>query len=355
MPISPRPPSARNTSSSPPAPAAGMSRLLLAHASSSFAASVTSPKDEAELAAVGVVEQQRTRVVETGEVPETGPSAALTVSASPRAPARVEPSRAHAARSPSPSSHILSQSFIVCARKHNASRGESDNPWRARNVAVRPRSTGAETRLSPIPITATVPGARRPRGAFNENAARLRRTDENVVRPLEAQRRVAPPARRIASMAATPATSASCPRFGWRAVERSDETGEQVAGHRRPGAARAAAPGRSAGRAMTHSGPRSPARTRRMASALVPSTSSRSRSVQPSGKSAGLSVIGRRRRSQLQRARRGERCVDERRRDEHEQQHEGTRQRHDEARHRARPAGSSPCASSKNMILTTRR
>src|SRR4029079_18535011 len=131
--------------------------LLLAHASSSFAASVTSPKEKLSWRPSASSSSSAPVSSSPAKVPETGPPAALTVSASPIAPARAR----HAARTcakPLPPSQIRIQSFMVCARKHNASRGESDNPWRARNVAVLPRSSGAETRLRPTPITATKPG-----------------------------------------------------------------------------------------------------------------------------------------------------------------------------------------------------
>ena len=57
----------------------------------------------------------------------------------------------------------------------------------ARNVAALPRSSGARDEVKADADDGNRPRLRRPRGAFNEDAARLRRTDKNVVRPFETQ------------------------------------------------------------------------------------------------------------------------------------------------------------------------
>ena len=161
--------------------------LLLAHAPLSFAANVTSPKEKRELAPVGVVDQQRAVVVEAGEA--AGDQAARGVDGQRLADRRRRGRAMPRARAQSPRRSPRFRS----SRSWSAPGSTTPRAAKALIRAARemsrplPKSSGAETRLRPTPMTATVPRVRGPRGAFNQNAARLRRADENVVGPLEAQ------------------------------------------------------------------------------------------------------------------------------------------------------------------------
>ena len=261
--------------------------------------------------------------------PSTRPSLACTASGSPSAPARSSQA-ARTRANPAPSFHVLSQASMVSARKHNASCGERAKPCAARYVAARPEvgrrrgevKADADDRRIRRSAPASVLSTRMPpvlAEPIRMSFGHLRRRP-----PAPGE-----PALRMASIAATPATSESWPALAMRARRRDSRLACRLPGS--DAQARPERPRPAVWRsASTHSGPRSPASARRMASALVESVSARWIEPIGRGQSGAGGLMGRGRRDCSDCAAASAASTSGAGRS-NEQQHEQRRDRHDEA------------------------
>ena len=305
MPISPRPPSATNTSSSPlpPRPAPRLfwligARLPPARSLRQFARrALTSPKVKLRSRPSAPATSSAPVVVEPGKAALRRPRAGVHGQRLADGTGALEPRLAHAreTRAVVPDVEPVVHGLAPGSTTPRAAKAPSRGRERCRG---RPEIVGRRDKVKPDADDGDDAGCRRARAALDQNAARLGRADENVVRPFEAQRRgdgrARPrrwrrsPRRRRRARAARP----------WRrgSRRRDEQARKQIARLRRPGAPRAAA----ARRLPVGDDPqRAASRPRARAASLrrwsSPTSARCDEAGRPPGRSAGVTFIGRQR------------------------------------------------------------